>query len=176
MLETGRLPSASGVADRLAIQEVIAMHCRGVDRASAEILMSCYWPDAKVDYGAYKGSAHAFCEPLTEAILRYENTQHIVSNLLIELADGDARVETYVTAHHYLVGDPDTEMTYIGRYFDQMQKRGDIWKIAYRKIVMTWHQNAPGSKDLESNPSLQPISEACRYPDDPWFGFDGKLS
>ena len=53
MLETGRLPSASGVADRLAIQEVISMHCRGVDRASAEILMSCYWSDAEVDYGAY---------------------------------------------------------------------------------------------------------------------------
>jgi len=174
VFETGRVPNPLEVADRLAIQEVVAMHCRGVDRAKAEILMSCYWPDAEVDYGGYRGAAHAFCTPLAEAIQRYQNTQHIVSNLLIELGDGEARVESYVTAHHYLVGDPDMEMTYIGRYFDQMQKREDIWKIGYRKIVMTWHQNAAGSKDLERNPSLQAVSEACRYPDDPWFGFDGK--
>ena len=176
MAETGRVSDAFEVADQLAIKEVIAMHCRGVDRASAEILMSCYWPDAEVDYGTYKGPAHPFCGPLTEAIKRYENTQHIVSNVLIELdEDRDkAKVETYVTAHHYLVGDPDTEMTYLGRYFDLMEKRDAVWKIAYRKIAMTWHQTAAGSKDLESNPSLQAITEASRYPDDPWFGFVGK--
>ena len=174
MAETGRVPDTSEVADRLAIQEVIAMHCRGVDRANADILMSCYWPDAEVDYGGYRGPAHAFCGPLTEAIQRYENTQHIVSNLLIELDGVKAKVETYVTAHHYLAGDPDTEMTYLGRYLDQMERRDGVWKIAYRKIVMTWHQNAAGSKDLERNPSLQAISEASRYPDDPWFSFGGK--
>ena len=174
MVETGRVPDVVEVADRLAIQEVIAMHCRGVDRASAEILMSCYWPEAEVDYGAYKGPAHPFCGPLTGAIRRYENTQHIISNVLIESDGAEARTETYVTAHHYLAGEPDTEMTYIGRYLDQMQKRDGVWKIAYRKIVMTWHQNTEGSKDLERNPSLQAITEAGRYPDDPWFGFTGQ--
>ena len=90
MVETGRVPDVVEVADRLAIQEVIAMHCRGVDRASAEILMSCYWPEAEVDYGAYKGPAHPFCGPLTEAIQRYENTQHIISNVLIEIDGAEA--------------------------------------------------------------------------------------
>ena len=174
MVETGRVPDVVEVADRLAIQEVIAMHCRGVDRASAEILMSCYWPEAEVDYGAYKGPAHSFYGPLAEAIRRYENTQHIISNVLIEIDGAEARTETYVTAHHYLAGDPDTEMTYIGRYLDQMQKRDGVRKIAHRKIVMTWHQNTEGSKDLERNPSLQAITEAGRYPDDPWFGFTGQ--
>lgn len=174
MAETGHLPDVAEVADRLAIQEVIAMHCRGVDRASAEILQSCYWPDAEVDYGGYKGPAHAFCGPLTEAIQRYENTQHIVTNTLMEIEGDQAKVESYVTAHHYLVGSPDMEMTYLGRYLDQMEKRDNVWKIAYRKIVMTWHQNAMGSKDLERNPSLEAITEATRYPDDPWFSFTGK--
>ena len=68
MAETGRVPDTSEVADRLAIQEVIGMHCRGVDRANADILMSCYWPDAEGDYGGYRGAAHPFCGPLTEAI------------------------------------------------------------------------------------------------------------
>ena len=174
MTETGRVPGVAEIADRLAIQEVISMHCRGVDRASADILRSCYWPDAEVDYGAYKGPAHDFCGPLSEAIKRYENTQHAVSNALIDIDGEVARTETYLTAYHYLAGTPDTEMTYIGRYLDEMQKRDGVWKISFRKIVMTWHQNADGSKDLERNPSLHSITEASRYPHDPWFGFNGK--
>ena len=124
-----------------------------------------------MDYGAYHGPAHAFCDPLAEAIKRYENTQHQISNMLVEIEGDSARSETYLTAHHYLVGDPDMEMTYLGRYLDQMEKRDGVWKIMFRKIVMTWHQNAPGSKDEERNPSLKDISRADRYPDDPWFSF-----
>ena len=62
-------------------------------------------------------------------------------------------------------------MTYIGRYLDKMEKRHNVWKITFRKIVMTWHQNTLGSKDEERNPSLKPIARALRYPEDPWFDF-----
>ena len=42
MRETGQVPSAVEVADRLAIQDVLAHHSRGVDRADSEILKSAY--------------------------------------------------------------------------------------------------------------------------------------
>ena len=61
MIETGQVPSAAEVADRFAIMDVLNMHSRGVDRASAEILKSAYWSDANVDYGAFKGNAHQWC-------------------------------------------------------------------------------------------------------------------
>lgn len=171
MAETGTVPSLEEIADRLAINEVVAMHSRGVDRASADILKSCYWDDAEVDYGGYKGPAHPFCEMLPEAIKRYANTQHALGNTAAEIEGDKALVETYVTAYHYLAvdGEPDTEMTYIGRYIDRMEKRGGVWKIAFRHVVMTWHQNAFATADEEKNPSLQALSRAGRYPDDPLF-------
>jgi hypothetical protein len=173
MTQTGAVPSVEEVADRLAINAVVAMHSRGVDRASTEILKSCYWEDAEVDYGGYKGLAHAFCETLPEAIKRYTNTQHQLGNTLAEITGDSAIVETYVTAYHYLSGEQesDTEMTYIGRYIDRMQKRDGVWKIAFRQVVMTWHQNALATADEERNPSLQALSRAGRYPDDPLFKF-----
>ncbi len=173
MTQTGAVPSVEEVADRLAINAVVAMHSRGVDRASTEILKSCYWEDAEVDYGGYKGLAHAFCETLPEAIKRYTNTQHQLGNTLAEITGDSAIVESYVTAYHYLSGEqePDTEMTYIGRYIDRMQKRDGVWKIAFRQVVMTWHQNALATADEERNPSLQALSRAGRYPDDPLFKF-----
>ncbi len=171
--ETGRVPSLEETADRLAILEVIYMHCRGVDRASADILKSCYWPEAQLNYGFYKGEAHPFCESLAEGLKRHKNTQHQVSNTLIDLKGDDAWSETYLTAHHYLPEDDgsSTEMTYFGRYFDHMLKKDGVWKIGYRKIVMTWHQQADTSEDFEKNASLTQIAEAGRHPEDPWFGF-----
>ena len=47
-METGEVPDADLGLDRLAIQDVLARHSRGVDRADEATLAACYWPDATV--------------------------------------------------------------------------------------------------------------------------------
>ena len=66
MTETGQIPDADAIANRLAIQDVLNKHSRGVDRADGELLKTAYWPDAEVAYGAYNGPAHPFCESLPQ--------------------------------------------------------------------------------------------------------------
>ncbi len=170
--ETGRVPSVSEVADRLAIAEVLATHSRGVDRADEAILKSAYWPDAEVAYGGYNGPAMGFCEALPTSIRRWANTAHRVTNTLIDLRDNEARVESYVTAYHYLANDdaPDTEMTYIGRYLDHMTKRDDVWKIQHRTVVMDWNQNADATAILEG-PPFDGLARGGREPQDPLYTF-----
>lgn len=166
--ETGRVPAAAEVADRLAIQEVLAKHSRGVDRADEVTLKSAYWPDATVAYGGFNGNAHEFCAMLPGAIRAFARTQHSLTNTLIEFRGDRALVETYVTAYHYRAGDgvADTEMTYLGRYLDTMQRRGQIWKILHRQVVMDWNQNAPASAILEG-PPFDGLARGARHPDDP---------
>ena len=172
--ETGAVPSAAEVADRLSIAEVLAMHSRGVDRADPVILKSAYWPDAEVAYGGYNGSAHTFCEILPTSIQRYAGTAHKISNLCIAFRGAEARVETYVTAYHYLKSDAeggaevDTEMTYIGRYLDTMEKRDNVWKIRFRRVVMDWNQNANATAILEG-PPFEGLARGARWPDDPLY-------
>lgn len=170
--ETGAVPSAAEVADRLAIAEVLAMHSRGVDRADEAVLKSAYWSDAEVAYGAYNGDAHGFCEILPTSIKRYAGTAHKISNLNIEFRGDEARVETYVTAHHYLKGDAngtaDTEMTYIGRYLDTMEKRNNVWKIRFRRVLMDWNQNAAATAILEG-PPFEGLARGTNGPDDPLY-------
>lgn len=169
MREAGKVPSLAEVADRLAIQDVLAQHSRGVDRADEAILKSAYWPDAEVAYGGFNGPAHEFCAMLPGAIKRYAATQHTITNLSIDLRGADARVETYVTAYHYLAAEVgDTEMTYLGRYLDRMQKRGDVWKILHRQVVMDWNQNAPASAILEG-PPFDGLARGARQPTDPLY-------
>lgn len=169
MEETGRVANLAEVADRLAIQEVLAQHSRGVDRADESILKSTYWPDAEVAYGGFNGPAHEFCAMLPGAIKRYAATQHCITNICIDLRGDEARVETYVNAYHYLAAEEgDTEMTYLGRYLDRMQKRGDVWKILHRQVVMDWNQNAPASALLEG-PPFDGLARGARRPTDPLY-------
>lgn len=165
MGEVGQVPGLEEMADRLAILEVIHTYARGVDRADAEILKSACWPDSELDYGGYKGPAYPFCDMLPDGLRNFVNTQHQISNTLIKITGDKASVESYLTAHHRR---PDnTEMTYIGRYLDRMEKRNNVWKISFRQIVMTWHQDAAMSENFELNASLVPIARATHDGDDP---------
>jgi hypothetical protein len=176
--ETGAVPSAAEVADRLAIADVLAVHSRGVDRADEAALKSAYWADAEVAYGGYNGNAHGFCEILPASIKRYAGTAHKISNICIEFQRTEereeARVETYVTAYHYLssdaegAADVDTEMTYIGRYLDTMEKRNNVWKIRFRRVLMDWNQNANATAILQG-PPFEGLARGTRWPDDPLY-------
>ena len=87
----------------------------------------------------------------------------------IDLRDGEARVETYVTAYHYLAAEEgDSEMTYLGRYLDRMQKRGDVWRILHRRVVMDWNQNASASAILQG-PPFDGLARGARHPADPLY-------
>ena len=177
MSETGHIPDLQEIANRLAIQDVLTKHCRGVDRADADLLKSAYWPDAEVAYGGFDGHAHTFCEALPQGIRRYASTQHRVTNVSIDFHGDDAVVESYVTAYHYLAvedGD-DTELTYLGRYVDHMQRRGEQWKIMFRRVVMDWNQNLTASAVLDG-PTFSGLARGARAPDDPLYAMQQKIS
>ncbi len=176
MKETGTVPTNEQIADHLAIQDVLFKHSRGVDRADADLLKSAYWPDAEVAYGSFNGPAHEFCEALPAAIRRYAATQHRVTNISIDFHGNDAVVESYVTAYHYFADSqhPDTEMTYIGRYVDHMQKRGGVWKMKFRRVVMDWNQNTQATAEL-NGPPFNGLARGDRAPDDPLYAMQQKV-
>lgn len=171
-IESGRV-RLERVADELAIHSVLAVHCRGVDRADEALLKSAYWQDAEVDYGGFKGRAHLFCEALPTSIRRFARTWHGISNVAIAFpSETQARVETYVNAYHYLFVEDgtDAEMTYLGRYLDRFEKRSDTWKIRHRTVVMDWNQNTSASA-VWDGPPFDGLARGDRAPDDPLYGF-----
>ncbi|QTD57414.1 nuclear transport factor 2 family protein [Parasphingorhabdus cellanae] len=169
----GRVPDVSELADRAAIEEILALHCRGVDRADEAALKHCYWPDATTAYGEAAVLAHPFCSQLVSAIKAYRQTHHMVTNSLF-VFDGDrAKVETILLAFHYMVNDDgdDNEMTYLGRYLDDFEKRDHVWKIKHREPIMSWSQNGSATHDAD-HPALSALRRAKRYPDDPIYETD----
>jgi len=164
----GHIPDAAGVADRLAIMDVLSRHCRGVDRADAAVLKAAYWPDATVAYGRFNGSAHEFCEHLPQAIRHYDRTHHNVTNVVIDVHDDRAQVESYVMALH-LSADGARDMSYYGRYLDRFERRDGCWKIVHRQVVMDWHRDEPAAVDF-GDPRFNGLARGARHPDDPLDG------
>ncbi len=137
----GQISKLEEVLNQHAIQHVIASHSRGLDRLDPTLLSNCYWPDATVDYGSYKGPAHDFCQLVVQALpAAYELTQHKLGNTLITINGNVAKVESYISAYHLLQGAKE-EMIFSGRYLDQLELRDNCWKIIHRTVVMDWSRN-----------------------------------
>lgn len=161
-------PELQEVVDRQKIYDVLTRYCRALDRCDVEMMKTVYWEDGFDDHGVFAGNAQEFAEFIIREIQAwFEVTQHTISNVHMEL-DGDvAYTEAYLTAYHRVKGerrklDDVFGPTYLkkfgfdaanvphdfvfgGRYVDRLEKRGGIWRIAKRTVVMDWNVNQPTS-------------------------------
>jgi len=132
------------ISARLEIQDVLFRYCRGVDRGDLEMIRSVYHPDAIDDHGSTASLGHEFAAKLVERLDEARSIgQRHITNVLIELNGGSAKVESY-----FISFVPDTNPTtgertisfVNGRYLDRFEKRAEGWKIAHRKVVLDWSE------------------------------------
>jgi SnoaL-like protein len=170
--EPGTPPTAEALAQREAIRDILYTHSRGLDRLDPALLKQAYWPDAEVDYGAFKGSAHQFAEIISPALAsQFELTQHLLGQTLIELDGDSANTETYVYARHLLLG-AKQELAFAGRYLDQLQCRDGRWKISHRRVVMDWcHRVAV--EDERTGDAFGSLSKGSARASDPSYDLFG---
>ncbi|MFO0449299.1 MAG: nuclear transport factor 2 family protein [Pseudomonadota bacterium] len=160
-------PELREVIDRQKIYDVLTRYCRALDRCDVELMKTVYWEDGFDDHGVFEGNAQEFAEFIVREIQRwFEVTMHSISNVHMEL-DGDvAHTESYLIAYHRVKGDAQKladvfgstylrrfadgdriphDFVFGGRYVDRLEKRGGVWRIAKRTVVMDWNLNQPTS-------------------------------
>ncbi len=161
--------SMTEIADRLAIMETLARYCHGVDRCDADTLAQAFWPEATLDYGAYKGPAGPFFPALINALREMRCTSHFISNVMITVQGERAKVETYCRAVHLLPGpDGEVEMDVGGRYIDVMECRDTQWRILTRLYVLDWNRNGPATAIWDQGMYAQLTNRGARWPNDPF--------
>ena len=165
----------SQIADKLAIADLLHCHCRGLDRSDSALLQSCYWPEAKVDYGSYKGPADAFADLVVQALAAsYELTRHCIGNTLVSFSGNQARVESYVDAAHLLPGG-EQEMRFGGRYLDLLEKRDGQWRMLHRQVVMDWSRST-SIEDERDSEAFAALAKGRNDANDPLQLFLGETS
>lgn len=168
--QTGTTPGSEEVADRMAIEQILYLCSRGLDRLDPDAIKQSYWPEAEVDYGAFKGGAHIFADLVIGALgEQYELTRHCLANTLIDLQGNQALSESCVNAGHLLKGAAE-EMLFYGRYLDRLEKRDGAWKIMHRQVVMDWSKTVPVQDERESE-AFAAMGKGAHLDTDPLYPF-----
>lgn len=148
--------SPQRIADRMAIQDVMARWCRSVDRLDFDLMRSLFHPDATDDHGAFKGDVEGLVAWIRDRHRTISFSAHRLGNMLIEFAGPDlALAETYAEVVQRYPADGKAALGqlsggHIGaegtaavlnsyvRYVDRFERRGGEWRIARRTVVQDW--------------------------------------
>lgn len=137
------------IIDRQGIEEALANHSRGVDRADAALLSTAYHEDAVVDYGSFVGPAGEFASFVTNAHKTGIISLHRTSNISIRIRGAKAVSESYATAYVEVGG---VQRLVLGRYLDNHEKRDGVWRLTKRFYTMEGNTNKP-SNALRPDPA-----------------------
>jgi hypothetical protein len=142
--------------DRAAIEEIVFLFCRAVDRSDLASIPAFFHPDAHDNHGLYAGDVAGLVAWLSERHKNILQATHNVSNVLIEFSGADrALVESrLITCIRYtpqgsamfarsaaitLPEGKSVDSLTFGRYVDIFERRQGVWKIARRTAVPDQH-------------------------------------
>ncbi|MEL6877472.1 MAG: nuclear transport factor 2 family protein [Pseudomonadota bacterium] len=147
--------------DTKQIQDVAARYSRTLDWLDDEGQTSCYWPDADIDYGFFKGKAAEFLPIVMEIERGSDRRWHMLSGLIVKfhsptsacsecygLFAGASRQEDGTLAGNL----------YGGRYLDEWEKRdgenGTEWRVSSRLYLLDWQKDLTDQPDFTPNPDF----------------------
>ena len=152
-------PLVQRMIDREAIRDCIARLARGEDRRSADLIRACWWPEARFDYGVHSGDFETYLAWVVPGADAIKETQHLIGQSVIELADEAAQAETHVFSYHRIdMGKGDRDTCIGGRYLDRFEKRSGEWRIADRVMLYEWEQDWGAAADWSQGVMGYPFS------------------
>jgi hypothetical protein len=159
------------VADKQEIYELSCTYMRGQDRLDAKAHRSVFWDDAWCSYGIYEGGPDGFVEFAQNALTPHASNHHMIGQVQIDVAGDEAFGEVYYQAFHRLVGEDGSRRDLIvsGRYVDRYERRGGVWKIAYRSELVDWVRDEPAADQWFEGSAMIP---GARKPHDPLYDRD----
>lgn len=138
------------------IQKVIALYSHALDRRRWGLLEHVFHDDAKYGFGDIAGSWRDFVVAARSIVDPLGPTQHLVSNVMIEVDGDTAHVESCLNGYHEIPADyppglntngifydrPGERYVSIvgGRYIDRFERRDGEWRIAQRAGLYDWIQ------------------------------------
>lgn len=126
-------------AHRRAVEAVLVRYATGIDTRDWAKLRTCFADDVRADYGDIGrwGSADALVGFMEAAHAGFVATNHLITNVVVEL-DGDrAAARCYVHAVLVTGDDASTWLDTVGRYDDTLVRADGGWRIDTRTFTPT---------------------------------------
>lgn len=118
------------LADRAALQDLVAEYAALMDWIDWDRLDQVFWPDAQFDFGMFKGDLGAYREFVAALEEPYDRRLHLFGLPVIRI-DGDvARVDagSLITCRTAEPA-PGIDDTFWGRYLFDAERRDGTWRF-----------------------------------------------
>jgi ketosteroid isomerase-like protein len=146
---------------RTEIEQRLAQHARGIDRADEGLLRESYHADGTVDYGSLQGTAAEFASAIAAMHVGAPMSSHRTSNIWIKVHRDTAVSESYVMAWVTLPTDGEPQPHLVGgRYLDRHSFKDDVWRMQHRHYVLDWIRQFPLSLPMPMQDALS-LSHGC---------------
>ena len=132
------------LADRIAAQDLLTRYATAVDRRDWEQYRSIFTADAEIDYtsaGGIAGTVDEVVEFLSTSLEMFEMTQHLVSNIDLEV-NGDSATVTAMFNNPMRLPGGDTWFTG-GWYHHDLVRTPDGWRSRRLREESAWFDRAP---------------------------------
>lgn len=125
------------VLDESELRTLSFRYARAVDRLDAELLRSCFHEDAQLTTSRTE-VRDDFVRNVMRGLARFRMTQHVTTNVWVEVSGDTAKGEAYAQANHRAPGEngaPDTDYRWGGRYVDRFERCEGVWKFSSRVVI-----------------------------------------
>ena len=130
--------------DRIAAEDLLTRYATAVDRRDWEQYRSIFTTDAVIDYtsaGGIAGTVDEIVEFLSTSLEMFEMTQHLVSNIDLEVR-GDSATVTAMFNNPMRLPGGDTWFTG-GWYHHDLVRTPDGWRSQRLREESVWLDRAP---------------------------------
>jgi 3-phenylpropionate/cinnamic acid dioxygenase small subunit len=130
----------TALVDRQAVVDVLYRYATALDTRDWDLLRTCFVPAAVCDFGELGGvneGTEAIVETIRSALEPFSVTQHIVTNVVVDLAGDAARSTCHHQGQHVFAGE-DRSWFVGGTYRDRLVRSRDGWRIEHRALEPTW--------------------------------------
>ena len=136
-----------GLIDRAQITALVLDYAEALDSKNWDLLGACFVPEGTADFQEFGGrheGVDAVVAFVAAALDAMTATQHMTSNLRIELDGDTARATSYVHAQHVRAGaEGGDNFTIGGSYRDELARTTDGWRFVSRVLSGTWVEGNP---------------------------------
>jgi hypothetical protein len=162
--------------DQKACEAVLMRYGRTLDWLDRTGQEACFWPDAKIDYGFFRGTGEEWVPVVMAVESASARRWHVCTGVTVQVRGDHAKSECYgltVATAENEAGEP-VDTVFGGRYLDELEKREGEWRISQRTYIADWTNSFPnglealaaGGLELNVLQILQPGHVAYRPMDD----------
>ena len=135
-------PTVQRLVDERDLIDLTIAYCWALDRRRYDDLAQVFTPDATGDYGLVQvRGIDEFKALVARSLDPLDLSQHIVGSHQVSVDGDTASVRCHLHAQHTKRGTEGGDNYVIGGFYeDDAVRTVDGWRIAHRKLTMTWSE------------------------------------